>query len=68
VFLHIADMFRVPAIGLFGPTSAHEWGIRFGPQRSIAGQPGMADIAIEQVLSEMTQLLPGGNSGALVPA
>jgi ADP-heptose:LPS heptosyltransferase len=33
--LHAADLFRVPGVGLFGPTSSREWGFRFAPHRHV---------------------------------
>lgn len=35
VFLHIADLFRVFAVGLFGATDVSEWGVRFGPGQAV---------------------------------
>lgn len=33
VFLHIADLYRRPSIGLFGPTSPNNWGLKISPLR-----------------------------------
>ena len=56
VFLHIADLFAVPAIGLFGPTNPSEWGVRFGPGASVS-KISMSDIQVEQVFDEVIHLL-----------
>jgi aryl-alcohol dehydrogenase-like predicted oxidoreductase/ADP-heptose:LPS heptosyltransferase len=55
-FLHAADLFRVPGIGLFGPTSPHEFGFRFGPHRHVVGGPAMEDLLEESVLAAIESL------------
>jgi Glycosyltransferase family 9 (heptosyltransferase) len=55
-FLHAADLFRVPGVGLFGPTSPHEFGFRFGPHRHVVGEPAMKDILEESVLAAIQSL------------
>lgn len=65
--LHVADIFRVPGVGLFGPTSSHEWGFRFGLGRHVCAEGSMDGIqgaevlrALESVLSETSSSeLPG---------
>ncbi|WP_453963889.1 glycosyltransferase family 9 protein [Bradyrhizobium elkanii] len=37
-FLHIADLCRVPTVGLFGPTDPAIWGCRFAPHTHIRAQ------------------------------
>lgn len=37
-FLHIADLCRVPTVGLFGPTDPTVWGCRFAPHTHIRAQ------------------------------
>lgn len=59
-FLHAADLYRVPAVGLFGPTDAHEFGVRFGPHRHVSaadGQMGAIEPAavVEAVESLATE-------------
>ncbi|MBI5246500.1 MAG: hypothetical protein HY923_04920 [Elusimicrobia bacterium] len=51
--LHAADLFRVPGVGLFGPTKAREWGFRFGPGLSLQAPGRMADHAVDDVLSAL---------------
>ena len=54
-FLHAADLYRTPAVGLFGTTSPVDWGFRFS-QRSRAiwtgGKP-LAELAPEPVLEAL---------------
>jgi ADP-heptose:LPS heptosyltransferase len=54
--LHAADLARVPGVGLFGPTRAAMWGFRFAPHRHV-DMGTMAEIAVEQVLSAMEDLV-----------
>jgi len=55
-FLHAADLYRVPGVGLFGPTSEKEFGFRFGPHRHIRGNGSMMEIAEDGVLSALNEL------------
>jgi len=44
-FLHAADMFRLPSVGLFGPTSPAHWGFRLTPAgRHVWGEGSMDRI------------------------
>jgi ADP-heptose:LPS heptosyltransferase len=63
--LHAADLFRVPGVGLFGPTSCAEWGFRFGPHRHICGGQTMRGIGMTDVLDGLESLL--ANTDALTP-
>jgi Glycosyltransferase family 9 (heptosyltransferase) len=56
-FLHAADLFRVPGVGLFGPTDPVEWGFRWGPGRHVRGGGAMAGIDVESVLQALESLL-----------
>jgi len=51
VFLHIADLFRIPSIALFGPTPCHEWGLRFGPGQNLYADHDISRLPVEQVVS-----------------
>ena len=53
--LHVADLNRVPGVGLFGPTNCQEWGFRFGPHRHICGTNTMDDITPENVLKALEE-------------
>jgi hypothetical protein len=48
--LHVADIFRVPGVGLFGPTSPDEFGFRLAPHRHVWGRGTMSNIIVDQVL------------------
>lgn len=47
-FLHAADLYRVPGVGLFGPTNPHEFGFRFGPHSHVA-KDSISDITLDDV-------------------
>jgi ADP-heptose:LPS heptosyltransferase len=55
--LHAADLFRVPGVGLFGPTRCAEWGFRLGPHRHVCGDGTMSDISVPAVLNALESLL-----------
>jgi len=55
--LHVADLFRVPGLGLFGPSSCTEYGFRFAPHRHICGpDQTMASIGETDVLDVLESL------------
>ena len=53
--LHLADLCRVPGVGLFGPTDPAEYGFRFAPHRHIRAAR-MEDIAVPDVLDALESL------------
>lgn len=55
--LHAADFFRVPGVGLFGLTSCHEFGFRFGPHRHVSANGPIAAIDEETVLAALESLI-----------
>lgn len=57
-FLHIADLYQVPAISLFGPTTPLEWGIRFSKyHRCLAAtHQQMENITVEDVYESFCDL------------
>ncbi len=55
--LHGADFFRVPAVGLFGPTRAHEFGFLFGPNITLQAASRMDKIDAETVYCALESLL-----------
>lgn len=64
--LHVADLFGVPGVGLFGPTNPRQWGFRFGLHRHIGGAAAMDAIregdvlvALEEVLVEASETSTG---------
>ena len=48
--LHAADLFRIPGVGLFGASSAEEYGFRFTRKSRIVSAPSMLDISVAAVL------------------
>jgi hypothetical protein len=56
-FLHAADLYRVPGVGLFGPTDAHEFGFRFAPHRHVSGEGSMMGIGVDEVICATGDLL-----------
>lgn len=55
--LHAADLGRVPSVGLFGPTSAHEFGFLIGPHVAIQASSDINQIEVECVISALESLL-----------
>lgn len=55
--LHAADLYRIPGIGLFGPTDYREFGFRFSPHRHVSGGTSMEGIAVEVVLDALESLI-----------
>jgi ADP-heptose:LPS heptosyltransferase len=55
--LHAADLFKVPGVGLFGPTSCSEWGFRIGPHRHIYRGGYMDAINVDDVLDALESLI-----------
>ena len=55
--LHLADLYRIPGVGLFGPTKPSEFGFRFGPHKHIQSGQSMEDISESEVLSALDELV-----------
>lgn len=55
--LHVADMARVPGVGLFGPTNAKEFGFYIGPHIMIQADGSMEKIEIDMVTEALNQLV-----------
>lgn len=53
--LHAADLFRVPGVGIFGPTDPKEWGFRFAPHKHITSD-SIKSITSEQVFDALMSL------------
>ncbi|MET0646176.1 MAG: hypothetical protein ABW208_06105 [Pyrinomonadaceae bacterium] len=62
--LHAADLGRVPAVGLFGPTSADEFGCVVGPHIAIQSASEVSLIEVECVLAALESLLADPNQRA----
>jgi ADP-heptose:LPS heptosyltransferase len=58
--LHAADLFRIPGVGLFGPTEPRRWGFRFSPHRHVCDRRGLKFIPETVVLEALESLLPSG--------
>ncbi|MER9427313.1 glycosyltransferase family 9 protein [Mesorhizobium sp. M0408] len=59
--LHVADLWSIPAIGLFGPTRPEEWGFRFSDKGvHLDGRGSMHNISVEQVVSAFSSLQMNG--------
>lgn len=56
--IHAADLWDIPAVGLFGPTRPAEWGLRFSHRGMHAdGEGSMRNISVEQVVDATSHLL-----------
>jgi ADP-heptose:LPS heptosyltransferase len=54
--LHAADLFRIPAVGLFGPTTARRWGVRFPPHWHFQGNGSTDAIGPGEVADALGRL------------
>lgn len=55
-FLHAADLFRVPGVGLFGPTTCRRWGFKFSNHWHIQSSGHMDMIEIDDVSRALSSL------------
>jgi len=55
--LHVADMARIPGVGLFGPTNAKEFGFYIGPHIMIQAEGSMEKIGAGQVTEALNRLV-----------
>ena len=53
--LHAADLFRVPGVGIFGPTEPKRWGFRFAPHEHIHSEH-LELLSEEYVLKALLKL------------
>jgi hypothetical protein len=57
VGVHVADLWGIPAIGLFGPTRPETWGFRFSDTGvHVDGRGSMQNISVEQVVSAFSSI------------
>ena len=54
-FLHAADLFRLPGVGLFGPTDANKWGFRVSPRGRHVSASSMCQLDRERVLKTLIE-------------
>ena len=57
VILHSADFFRIPSVGLFGPTRAEEFGFLFSGNRTLQGAGRMDAISVDACVQAVQDLL-----------
>jgi ADP-heptose:LPS heptosyltransferase len=55
-FLHAADLWRIPGVVLFGPTSPARWGFRFSPNSCHVASASMDDIQPGSVLNALLEV------------
>jgi ADP-heptose:LPS heptosyltransferase len=55
--LHAADLFRIPGVGVFGPTEPRRWGFRFARHRHIRDARGLKYIRESRVLRALGSVL-----------
>jgi ADP-heptose:LPS heptosyltransferase len=56
--LHVADLWRVPGVGLFGPTRASQWGFRFSPiARHVEVDGSMERLDSGRVLAALDEVM-----------
>jgi len=56
-YLHAADLFQVPGVGLFGPTDPRQWGFRFSPHKHLEATNGdLNPTEIFEALETIKQL------------
>jgi ADP-heptose:LPS heptosyltransferase len=55
--LHIADLWRVPGVALFGTSNLREYGFRFSaPMRHVDGAGNMDSIDVDSVVDAITSI------------
>jgi ADP-heptose:LPS heptosyltransferase len=57
--LHAADLFRVPGVGLFGPTCCNEFGFRVARHRHVSANQNLDEVDTACVLEMLESLLEG---------
>jgi len=55
--LHAADLFRIPGVGLFGPTRVSEFGFRLARHRCVDGGGSMEGVLPESAVEALDALL-----------
>jgi ADP-heptose:LPS heptosyltransferase len=54
--LHAADLFRVPGVGLFGPTTCRRWGFKFSGCLQFQGRESTDTIEVDEVCRALYSL------------
>jgi ADP-heptose:LPS heptosyltransferase len=60
--LHVADLWRRPGLGLFGPTQSRHWGFRFSPFGRHVDGGSMTAIDVDDVASRLAHLVKEAQS------
>ena len=55
--LHAADLFRVPGVALFGPSTSRRWGYKFCKHRHLQSSARMDDIGVDDVYEALCSLI-----------
>jgi ADP-heptose:LPS heptosyltransferase len=63
--LHLADFERIPAVGLFGPTSTEEFGFIMGPNVTLEAKGGLGMIDEHQVVLALESVVANPNQSTL---
>jgi len=58
--LHLADLCRIPSVGLFGPTRLSEFGCRFAPHCHVDGGGAMAGVEVGSVAAGLERMASWG--------
>lgn len=53
--LHTADLFRIPSVGIFGPTDPYKWGFRFATHKHIRLQE-LKQLEVNVVLQALLEV------------
>jgi hypothetical protein len=62
--LHAADLWRIPSVGLFGPTHPTEFGCRLTPHCHANGHGTMTGVGIAEVVHALEMQLPNARGDA----
>jgi ADP-heptose:LPS heptosyltransferase len=67
VFLHVADLCRLPSVGIFGATPPAKFGPRFSPHTCVvSGSDSVKDIPVEEVYQALDGLMQAYGKTAAV--
>ncbi len=55
--LHAADLFRVPGVALFGPSTSRRWGYKFCKHRHLQSSGSMDNIGVDDVYEALCSLI-----------
>jgi len=55
--LHAADFFRIPSVGLFGPSYNRAWGFRLTKHKYVYGEGSMDNVQVDAALQALEYLI-----------